>query len=73
MWSNVVVGRATTPPALAALERGQKTQAGTDYDVAASRPDLMDLVSVYRNAIALSSELIALVNEEVRQQFRQVI
>jgi DNA polymerase-3 subunit delta' len=72
-----VVERGRRPrdyaPALAALERGQKTRAKRRQLDVVDR-GLMDLVSVYRDAIALSSgAAVALVNEEIRGDVEQVV
>jgi DNA polymerase-3 subunit delta' len=72
-----VVERGRRPrdyaPALAALERGQKTRAKRRQLDVVDR-GLMDLVSVYRDAIALSSgATIALVNEEIRGDVEQIV
>jgi DNA polymerase-3 subunit delta' len=72
-----VVERGRRPrdyaPALAALERGQKTRAKRRQLDVVDR-GLMDLVSVYRDAIALSSGAeVALVNEEIRGDVEQVV
>jgi DNA polymerase III subunit delta' len=65
-----VVERGRRPrdyaPALAALERGQKTRAKRRHLDVVDR-GLMDLVSVYRDAIAVAvGAPVALVNEEIR-------
>jgi DNA polymerase-3 subunit delta' len=72
-----VVERGRRPrdyaPALAALERGQKTRAKRRQLDVVDR-GLMDLVSVYRDALALSSgAAIALVNEEIRGDVEQIV
>ncbi len=71
-----VVERGRRPreyaPALAQLERGQKTRAKRRVLDVVDR-SLMDLVSVYRDAIALATAAPGgLVNEEIRDQVRQV-
>jgi DNA polymerase III subunit delta' len=71
-----VVERGRRPreysPALANLERGQKTRAKRRHLDVVDR-SLMDLVSVYRDAIALSVGAPgALVNEEIRGDVEQV-
>ena len=65
-----VVERGRRPreyaPALAALERGQKTRAKRRHLDVVDR-GLMDLVSVYRDAIAVAVDApVSLVNEEIR-------
>ena len=65
-----VVERGRRPreyaPALAALERGQKTRAKRRHLDVVDR-GLMDLVSVYRDAIAVAvGAPVSLVNEEIR-------
>jgi DNA polymerase III subunit delta' len=65
-----VVERGRRPreyaPALAALERAQKTRAKRRHLDVVDR-GLMDLVSVYRDAIAVAAGApVALVNEEIR-------
>ncbi|HEU5456338.1 MAG TPA: DNA polymerase III subunit delta' [Nocardioides sp.] len=65
-----VVERGRRPreyaPALAAMERGQKTRAKRRHLDVVDR-GLMDLVSVYRDAIAVAvGAPVALVNEEIR-------
>ena len=60
-------------PALAALERGQRTRAKRRHLDMVDR-GLMDLVSVYRDAIALASGAPgALVNEEIRNEVEEVV
>ncbi len=71
-----VVERGRRPreyaPALGALDRSQKTRAKRRHLDVVDR-GLMDLVSVYRDAIALATGApIALVNEEIRGDVRQV-
>ncbi|HEX5089644.1 MAG TPA: DNA polymerase III subunit delta' [Nocardioides sp.] len=59
-------------PALAALERDQKRRATRRHRDVVDR-GLMDLVSVYRDAIALATGAPGpLVNEEIRQDVEQV-
>ncbi len=59
-------------PALANLERGQKTRAKRRHLDVVDR-SLMDLVSVYRDAVALAIEAPGpLVNEEIRGDVTQV-
>lgn len=69
-----VVERGRRPreyaPALRRLEEGQKTRAKRRHLDVVDR-GLMDLVSVYRDAVALPSGA-ALVNEDVRPQVEQV-
>jgi DNA polymerase III subunit delta' len=65
-----VVERGRRPreyaPAVAALERGQKTRAKRRHLDVVDR-GLMDLVSVYRDAISVAvGASVALVNEEIR-------
>jgi DNA polymerase-3 subunit delta' len=60
-------------PALSALERGQKTRAKRRHLDMVDR-GLMDLVSVYRDAIALATGARGpLVNEEIRGDVEQVV
>jgi DNA polymerase-3 subunit delta' len=59
------------PPALAAMERAQKTRAKRRHLDAVDR-SLMDLVSVYRDAIALATGGGELVNEELRGDIEQI-
>ncbi|GAB3762043.1 DNA polymerase-3 subunit delta' [Nocardioides ginsengisegetis] len=71
-----VVERGRRPreysPALAALERGQKTRAKRRHLDVVDR-SLMDLVSVYRDAIAVATGAPgALVNEEIRGDVAQL-
>jgi DNA polymerase III subunit delta' len=71
-----VVERGRKPreyaPALAALERAQKTRAKRLYLDVVDR-GLMDLISVYRDLIALTmSEHVLLVNEEQRGALGEV-
>jgi DNA polymerase III subunit delta' len=71
-----VVERGRRPreyaPALSALERAQKTRAKRRHRDVIDR-GLMDLVSVYRDAIALSTGAPGqLVNEEIRGDVEQV-
>jgi DNA polymerase-3 subunit delta' len=72
-----VVDRGRRPreyaPALAALERAQKTRAKRRHLDVVDR-GLMDLVSVYRDAIALAAGAPGqLVNEEIRADVEQVV
>ena len=72
-----VVERGRRPreygPALAALEKGQKTRAKRRILDVVDRA-LMDLVSVYRDAIALGSgSEAALVNEELRPDLERLV
>jgi DNA polymerase-3 subunit delta' len=72
-----VVARGRRPreyaPALAALERAQKTRAKRRHLDVVDR-GLMDLVSVYRDAIAVATGSGArLVNEEIRPDVEQVV
>jgi DNA polymerase-3 subunit delta' len=72
-----VVERGRRPreyaPALAALERGQKTRAKRRILDVVDRA-LMDLVSVYRDAIALGTGSGAvLVNEELRPDLERLV
>ena len=65
-----VVERGRRPreyaPALAAMEKAQKTRAKRRHLDVVDR-GLMDLVSVYRDAIAVAADArVALVNEEIR-------
>ncbi len=70
-----VVERGRRPrdyaPALAAMERAQKTRAKRRHLDAVDR-SLMDLVSVYRDAIALATGGGELVNEELRGDIEQI-
>ena len=71
-----VVERGRRPrdyaPALAALERAQKTRAKRRHLDVVDR-GLMDLVSVYRDAISVAvGARVALVNEEIRPEVEQV-
>ncbi len=70
-----VVERGRRPreyaPALAAMERSQKTRAKRRHLDAVDR-SLMDLVSVYRDAIALAVGGGELVNEELRGDIEQI-
>jgi DNA polymerase III subunit delta' len=60
-------------PALSALERDQKRRATRRHRDVVDR-GLMDLVSVYRDAIALATGAPGpLVNEEIRQDVEQVV
>jgi len=72
-----VVERGRRPreygPALSALEKGQKTRAKRRHLDVVDR-GLMDLVSVYRDAIALASGAPGrLVNEEIRGDVEQLV
>jgi DNA polymerase-3 subunit delta' len=71
-----VVERGRRPreyaPALAALERAQKTRAKRRHLDMVDR-SLMDLVSVYRDAIALAAGGGALVNEELRRDIETIV
>jgi len=72
-----VVERGRRPreyaPALSLLERGQKTRAKRRHLDVVDR-SLMDLVSVYRDAIALACEAPGrLVNEEIRGDIDQIV
>ena len=71
-----VVERGRRPreyaPALAALEKGQKTRAKRRHLDVVDR-GLMDLVSVYRDAISVAlGARVPLVNEEIRPDVEQV-
>ena len=59
-------------PALAALERAQKTRAKRRHLDVVDR-SLMDLVSVYRDAIALATGGGSLVNEELRRDIETIV
>jgi DNA polymerase-3 subunit delta' len=71
-----VVERGRRPreyaPALAALERAQKTRAKRRHLDVVDR-SLMDLVSVYRDAIALATGGGSLVNEELRRDIETIV
>ena len=72
-----VVERGRRPreyaPALAALERGQKTRAKRRHLDVVDR-SLMDLASVYRDAIAVATGAPGvLVNEEIRPDIDQIV
>ncbi len=71
-----VVERGRRPreyaPALAAMERSQKTRAKRRHLDVVDR-SLMDLVSVYRDAIALATGGGELVNEEIRRDIEQIV
>ena len=72
-----VVERGRRPreygPALAALEKGQRTRAKRRHLDVVDR-GLTDLMSVYRDAIALASGAPgALVNEEIRDQVETIV
>jgi DNA polymerase III subunit delta' len=71
-----VVERGRRPreyaPALAALERAQKARAKRRHLDVVDR-SLMDLVSVYRDAIAVATGGGALVNEELRHDIETIV
>jgi DNA polymerase-3 subunit delta' len=72
-----VVERGRRPreyaPAVSALERAQKTRAKRRHLDVVDR-SLMDLVSVYRDAIAVATAGdVALVNEELRRDVEQIV
>jgi DNA polymerase III subunit delta' len=71
-----VVERGRRPreyaPALAAMEKSQKTRAKRRHLDVVDR-SLMDLVSVYRDAIALAAGSVELVNEELRGDIEQIV
>jgi DNA polymerase-3 subunit delta' len=72
-----VVERGRRPreyaPAAAALERAQKTRAKRRHLDVVDR-GLMDLVSVYRDAIAVATgSMVPLVNEELRADLDQLV
>ncbi len=71
-----VVERGRRPreyaPALAAMEKSQKTRAKRRHLDVVDR-SLMDLVSVYRDAIALATGGGELVNEEIRGDIEQIV
>jgi DNA polymerase-3 subunit delta' len=71
-----VVERGRRPreyaPALAALERAQKARAKRRHLDVVDR-SLMDLVSVYRDAIAMATGGGALVNEERRADIETIV
>jgi DNA polymerase-3 subunit delta' len=72
-----VVERGRRPreyaPALSALEKGQKTRAKRRHLDMVDRA-LMDLVSVYRDAIAVATGAPGrLVNEEIRGDIDQIV
>jgi DNA polymerase III subunit delta' len=71
-----VVERGRRPreyaPAVSALERAQKTRAKRRHLDVVDR-SLMDLVSVYRDAIALAAGAVELVNEELRGDVEQIV
>ena len=72
-----VVERGRRPreyaPALAALEKGQKTRAKRRVLDVVDR-ELMDLASVYRDAIALGTNAgTSLVNEELRPDLQRLV
>jgi DNA polymerase-3 subunit delta' len=71
-----VVERGRRPreyaPALAAMEKSQKTRAKRRHLDVVDR-SLMDLVSVYRDAIALATGGGELVNEELRADVEQIV
>ena len=71
-----VVERGRRPreyaPALSSLEKGQKTRAKRRHLDVVDR-SLMDLVSVYRDAVALATRATsALVNEEMRGEVTEL-
>jgi DNA polymerase-3 subunit delta' len=70
-----VVERGRRPreyaPALAAMEKSQRTRAKRRHLDVVDR-SLMDLVSVYRDAIALAAGASELVNEELRGDIEQI-
>ena len=59
-------------PALAAMEKSQKTRAKRRHLDVVDR-SLMDLASVYRDAIALATGGGELVNEEIRPDIEQIV
>jgi DNA polymerase-3 subunit delta' len=71
-----VVERGRRPreyaPALAAMEKSQKTRAKRRHLDVVDR-SLMDLASVYRDAIALATGGGELVNEEIRPDIEQIV
>jgi DNA polymerase-3 subunit delta' len=71
-----VVERGRRPreyaPALAAMEKAQKTRAKRRHLDVVDR-SLMDLASVYRDAIALATGGGELVNEELRPDIEQIV
>jgi DNA polymerase III subunit delta' len=71
-----VVERGRRPreyaPAVAALERAQKTRAKRRHLDVVDR-GLMDLASVYRDAIVVATGAGALVNEELRSDIDQIV
>jgi DNA polymerase-3 subunit delta' len=71
-----VVERGRRPrdysPALAAMERSQKTRAKRRHLDVVDR-SLMDLASVYRDAIALATGGGELVNEEIRPDIEEIV
>jgi DNA polymerase III subunit delta' len=71
-----VVERGRRPrdyaPAAAALERAQKARAKRRHLDVVDR-SLMDLVSVYRDAIAIATGGASLVNEELRNDLDQIV
>jgi DNA polymerase-3 subunit delta' len=71
-----VVERGRRPreyaPAAAALEKAQKARAKRRHLDAVDRA-LMDLVSVYRDAIAHATGGAALVNEEIRRDVESIV
>jgi DNA polymerase-3 subunit delta' len=54
------------------MEKSQKTRAKRRHLDVVDR-SLMDLVSVYRDAIALSAGTVELVNEELRGDIEQIV
>jgi DNA polymerase-3 subunit delta' len=71
-----VVERGRRPreyaPALAAMEKAQKTRAKRRHLDVVDR-SLMDLVSVYRDAIAVAGGVSDLVNEELRPDIDHIV
>jgi DNA polymerase-3 subunit delta' len=71
-----VVERGRRPrdynPALAAMEKSQKTRAKRRHLDVVDR-SLMDLASVYRDAIALATGGGELVNEEIRPDIEEIV
>ena len=71
-WSSAVAGPGSTRPRSAALEKGQKTRAKRRHLDVVDRA-LMDLVSVYRDAIAVAAGAPGeLVNEERRAEIERL-
>ena len=72
-WSSAAAARASTPPPSPRLEKGQKTRAKRRHLDVVDR-GLMDLVSVYRDAIALAAGAPGrLVNEEMRGDIDELV